>query len=281
MTGRVFPWRHRGDAIIAPVLVALLAALLAALLLLAPADARAQDPPPPSAPAPEQPAPAPEPPAPPAAPAEPPPFVLSEPGRLARWAHVERSVAARAEPRVDARRVARLRTLTPERTPELVLLLERKEVAGRLWVRVRLPILPNGSTGWVPRSALGAYREVRTHLVVERKRLRVSLVRSGRTIFRARIGIGARRWPTPGGEFYVRSRLAGFDAPLYGPLAFGLSARSTVLTDWPGGGFIGIHGTDRPELIPGRPSHGCIRLRNRDVLRLGRLMPLGTPVSVR
>ncbi len=263
-------------------MLARLLALLAVLVLLAPAAARAQETPPaPSEPVPEQPAVPPAEPAPPAPPAEPPPFVLSEPGRLARWAHVERRVVARAEPGTDAKRVTRLRTRTPEGTPELVLLLERRAVAGRLWIRVRLPILPNGSTGWVPRSALGAYREVRTHLVVDRKRLRVTLVRSGRRVFSARVGIGARRWPTPAGEFYVRSRLAGFDAPLYGPLAFGLSARSAVLTDWPGGGFIGVHGTNQPELIPGRPSHGCIRLRNRDVLRLGRLMPLGTPVSVR
>ena len=54
-----------------------------------------------------------------------------------------------------------------------------------------------------------------------------------------------------------------------------------MLTDWPAGGFVGIHGTDRPELIPGRVSHGCIRLRNADILRLGRLMPVGTPITVR
>jgi lipoprotein-anchoring transpeptidase ErfK/SrfK len=61
---------------------------------------------------------------------------------------------------------------------------------------------------------------------------------------------------------------------------FRTSARSRVLTDWPGGGYVGIHGTDRPELIPGRISHGCIRLRNADVLRLARLMPLGTPITI-
>jgi lipoprotein-anchoring transpeptidase ErfK/SrfK len=60
-----------------------------------------------------------------------------------------------------------------------------------------------------------------------------------------------------------------------------LNARSAVLTDWPGGGFIGIHGTDRPDLLPGRISHGCIRLRNTDVVRLDRLMPVGTPVTIR
>ena len=79
----------------------------------------------------------------------------------------------------------------------------------------------------------------------------------------------------------MRVRLRGFDDPFYGPVAFGTSARSAVLTDWPGGGFIGIHGTDSPELLPGRVSHGCIRMRNDDIRRLWRLLPVGTPITIR
>jgi lipoprotein-anchoring transpeptidase ErfK/SrfK len=61
---------------------------------------------------------------------------------------------------------------------------------------------------------------------------------------------------------------------------FGTTARSETLTDWPAGGYVGIHGTDRPELLPGRVSHGCIRLRNEDILALEQLMPIGTPVRI-
>jgi lipoprotein-anchoring transpeptidase ErfK/SrfK len=53
------------------------------------------------------------------------------------------------------------------------------------------------------------------------------------------------------------------------------------VSDWPGGGVVGIHGTDQPELIPGRPSHGCIRVRNADMATLYRLTPVGTPVVIR
>jgi len=73
----------------------------------------------------------------------------------------------------------------------------------------------------------------------------------------------------------------GFGDPLYGPVAFGTSARSAVLTDWPDGGFVGIHGTNEPALIPGHISHGCVRLRNQDIVALSRLMPVGTPVTIR
>ena len=76
-------------------------------------------------------------------------------------------------------------------------------------------------------------------------------------------------------------KLCCYGNAMYGPYAFGLSARSAVLTDWPGGGFIGIHGTNAPGLIPGGISHGCIRMRNGDITRLNRLVSAGTPVSVR
>jgi hypothetical protein len=200
---------------------------------------------------------------------------------VARWAYVLRPVTAREAPRVTASPVTVLRSATPERESNLVLVLDTTTDAWhRGWVRVRLAILPNSATGWVPQDALGALHAVRTRLVVDRDRLRAVLRRGGRVVFRAPVGIGKSRWPTPRGEFYVREKLAGFGDPFYGPVAFGTSARSPVLTDWPGGGFVGIHGTDRPELIPGRISHGCIRMRNADILRLARLMPLGTPLTI-
>ena len=133
----------------------------------------------------------------------------------------------------------------------------------------------------MPRKALGGYGVVRTRLVVDLDDLGATLLRNRRTIFQAPIGVGQSAWPTPTGEFYIRNRLTNYDNPFYGPLAFGTSARSAVLTDWPDGGFVGIHGTNQPELLPGRVSHGCIRMRNEDILELGRLMPIGTPVTIR
>jgi lipoprotein-anchoring transpeptidase ErfK/SrfK len=150
-----------------------------------------------------------------------------------------------------------------------------------LWIKVRLPVLPNGMVGWVPRRALGAYAAVRTHLVVDRKRLTAVLDREGKPTFSALVGVGKAASPTPRGRFAARSKLTRYRSPFYGPVAFGTTARSPVLTDWPAGGFVGIHGTDRPDLIPGRISHGCIRMRNDDILRLARLLPIGTPLTIR
>jgi L,D-transpeptidase catalytic domain len=206
---------------------------------------------------------------------------LSRAGTESRWAPVLQPVAARASPDDRAPVVARLATTTPEGTSNLVLVVGRRvDEDGLLWLRARLPVLPNGTTGWLPRSALGGYGVVHTRLIVDLERLNATLLRDGRRVFSAPVGVGTPEFPTPRGEFYVRNELTS-RSPSYVPLAFGTSARSSVLTDWPGGGFIGIHGTDRPDLLPGRVSHGCIRLENEDILRLGRLMPVGTPVTVR
>jgi lipoprotein-anchoring transpeptidase ErfK/SrfK len=100
-------------------------------------------------------------------------------------------------------------------------------------------------------------------------------------IWSARVGVGAPGTPTPAGRFYVREKIRNLAGdPLYGPWAIGTSAYSR-LSEWPGGGVIGIHGTDRPGLIPGRPSHGCVRLRNADVTKLVQKLPLGTPIWIR
>jgi L,D-transpeptidase-like protein len=200
---------------------------------------------------------------------------------LSRWAPVRVAVTARRRPDSRSAAVVRLATTTPEGTTNIVLVLGRRvDRAGRLWVRAALATLPNGRTGWVPRSALGGYGTVETRLVVDLRRLTATLLRRGRPVFRARVGVGRRQWPTPRGRFYVRNRLTHFAGPAYGPLAFGTSARSTHLTDWPDGGFIGIHGTDQPQLIPGRVSHGCIRMRNADIVALGKLMAIGTPLVI-
>lgn len=203
-------------------------------------------------------------------------------GHVSLWSPVRTTARARALPNPHSPVVARLATRTPEGTSNLVTVIGRRvDSRGRVWVQARLPVLPNDTTGWVPRKALGGYVAVRTHLYVDLDQLTARLERNGRTVFEASIGVGTASAPTPTGRFYIRNKLTSYRSPMYGPVAFGTSARSAILTDWPAGGFVGIHGTDQPELLPGRVSHGCIRLPNPDILRLARLMPVGTPVTIR
>src|SRR5690348_10651200 len=156
------------------------------------------------------------------------------------WAYVLHPTVARAEANASANAVGVVRGVTPEGETNLVIAYEqRRDENERLWVRVPLSSLPNGEEGWVPRDTLGDFHGVRTHLVVDRSRLRAYLLRDGRVVFETGIGIGRRRWPTPSGEFYVRVRLTHFANAFYGPVAFGTNARSPELTDWPKGGVVG------------------------------------------
>jgi hypothetical protein len=206
---------------------------------------------------------------------------LSDERKTTRWAHSLDKAVARKKPAAGAKAVTRLRYDTEDGFPEVYLVLASyTDSQGRQWLRVRLPMRPNGRTGWVRRSALGKLHTVTTFLDIDKRRLRATLFRSGKRVWRARVGIGKPGTETPGGRFYIRERIrVGSKNSLYGPLAFGTSAYSR-LTDWPGGGVVGIHGTNQPGLIPGRPSHGCVRIRNPDIRRLGKLMKIGTPVRI-
>lgn len=207
---------------------------------------------------------------------------LSNERTRSRWAYVVATTWARTRPRAHARRVKQLRTYTPDGTPEVVLLLnDYRGSDGRTWVRVRLPMRPNGRTGWIPRSRLDGYHLTLLSFTIDRGHQRATLYRRGKAIWRAPVGVGRPNWPTPPGRFYIRSRLVPVDTGgIYGIFAFGTSAYSNVLTDWPRGGMVGVHGTNEPNLIPGRISHGCVRVRNSSMARLRSLMGLGTPVRI-
>jgi hypothetical protein len=186
----------------------------------------------------------------------------------------------RAAPARDARAIGSLRRWTFYGFQEIVLVL-RETQEGRPWTLVRYPGLGR-RTGWVPTPSLGGRRHTERQIVINRGRTRLTVLDAGRTIFTTRVGVGAAASPTPAGRTYLRERLVPSQRNgIYGVLAFGLSAYSPFRTDWPGGGQVGVHGTNQPYLIPGWISNGCVRLRNRAILRVDSLTGVGTPVLVR
>lgn len=206
---------------------------------------------------------------------------LSDERTLTRYANAVERAPVFARPTSGSPPVGRLRFATEDGPLETYLALERHvDPYAREWLRIRLPGRPNGRRGWVRADALGPLFVVRTLLVVDRAALRATLYRRGERIWTSRIGVGTVETPTPAGRFWIRSRLRNLaGGTSYGPWAFGTAAYS-VLSDWPGGGVVGIHGTDRPRLLPGRVSHGCVRVPNAAVRRLARLLPIGTPVRI-
>ncbi len=206
---------------------------------------------------------------------------LSDEATITRWAHDLFPGVIYRSPDFAARGLGRLRVFTEDGEFEIYLILgSHIDGDGRTWFHIRIPGRPNGRTGWTPADNLGDVKLVRTKLRIDRRALRATLFRNGIAIWRSRVGIGKAATPTPTGRYYVRERLRNLGGSgVYGPWAFGTSAYS-VLSDWPRGGVVGIHGTNAPRLIPGRPSHGCVRVPNARITQLARLMPLGTPIEI-
>jgi len=208
---------------------------------------------------------------------------LSNEWSITTWAYGLSKQVIYARASIRARRIGRVRLENQAGFPEIyVLLSERLESSGADWVQLRVPGRPNGRIGWVRAAALGSFEQTHWAIVVSLRARRLSAYLRGRLRFRAPVGVGKPSTPTPVGHFWVSERLAVSNrSSPYWPYVLGTSDYST-LTDWPGGGVVGIHGDfGEPQWIPGDPSHGCVRMLDPDILWLARHVTLGTPVEIR
>jgi lipoprotein-anchoring transpeptidase ErfK/SrfK len=149
-----------------------------------------------------------------------------------------------------------------------------------IWYRVKLPIKPNGITGYL-RPADVSVERVTTRIAVDLSRRELVLYRSGKVVLRTPVAVGASATPTPIGRYYVDQRIRTPDprGP-FGPAVLAVSAHSEVLTRWPEGGPIAIHGTNAPWTIGQAATHGCVRVRNETLTRLFAATAGGTPVVI-
>jgi lipoprotein-anchoring transpeptidase ErfK/SrfK len=192
------------------------------------------------------------------------------------WTHV----AVRAKPTASSKRIAVLREFRSDYRPQFVLALaqlEDRKTGEPTWYRISVPGRPNGQTGWVPASAVDV-RPIRKRLFVDRGERTFEFWDGDRLVRSGKVAVGAPGAETPTGLFYVQSKFVP-SAAILGAFAFETSAYSK-LTDWPGGGVVGVHGTPWPWLLGQAVSHGCVRLHNDDVEFLRSRMPEGTPIKI-
>ena len=190
------------------------------------------------------------------------------------WAQV----AVRVKPSVTAARTTVLTQFRDDFRPRVVLALGVRERNGRpAWYRISLPGRPNGRTGWVPAGSVDL-KPIRKEIVIDRSERTLELRNAGRVLLRTRVAVGAYGMETPLGRFYVMAKFRP-TAPVLGAFAFETSAYSK-LSEWPGGGIVGIHGTNSPSLLGQAVSHGCVRVANEAILRLRDLVPVGTPIRI-
>ena len=148
---------------------------------------------------------------------------------------------------------------------------------GQLWYHLSLPMRPNNTYGWVSARQLELHH-VATRILINIDRRRMQVLRGNKVLYTTTVAVGAPGMETPTGHYYVQVRFHP-DDPFLGVFAFETSAYSK-LTEWPGGGVVGIHGTSMPQLLGQAVSHGCVRMSNTAALVLKQLVPLGTPITI-
>ncbi|KRQ88059.1 putative L,D-transpeptidase YkuD [Caloramator mitchellensis] len=96
----------------------------------------------------------------------------------------------------------------------------------------------------------------------------LTLYKSGIPIKKYGVAVGKPSTPTPKGKFYIINKIINPGGP-FGARWLGLNIRG-----------YGIHGTNNPSSIGKSISNGCIRMFNRDVIELSKMVPIGTPVDI-
>jgi lipoprotein-anchoring transpeptidase ErfK/SrfK len=168
----------------------------------------------------------------------------------------------------------------PDFRPQEMLAV-RKTVGsdGNVWYRVSIPMRPNGTYGWIPANTV-QLSPTHSQIVVNLSSRTITLYRFGKAKWHGPVAIGAPGRETPVGHYFVAARFVPYHDAFLGVFAVETSAYSK-LTEWPGGGVVGIHGTSEPQLLGKAVSHGCVRVSNLTAAHLKTLAPLGTPIWIK
>jgi lipoprotein-anchoring transpeptidase ErfK/SrfK len=189
------------------------------------------------------------------------------------------AVPVRQSPSPSAPVIKRMSQFRPDyRMQEILAVGRRVGTDGKTWYHISVPMRPNGTYGWVPAASV-ALSPTKGQIVVDRAHRTIDLYWQGKHVYHATVAIGAPGMETPIGHYYVAARFVPDDSFL-GVFAVETSAYSR-LTEWPGGGVVGIHGTSMPQLLGQAVSHGCVRVANSTALQLRTYAQLGTPIWIK
>lgn len=191
-------------------------------------------------------------------------------------------LVVRTAPSTRARAIAVLSEFRSEDfSPRPVLAVDVRRGRGGQpsWYRIAVPGRPNGRTGWVPAWHV-SIKPARWQVVVYRESRVVQLWNGERLVHSAPVAVGAAGMETPLGLYYVTRRFRPVRQTFLGTFAFETSAYSR-LSEWPGGGVVGLHGTWQPWLLGRAVSHGCVRLSNTTAEILRDRVPVGTPIRIK
>jgi lipoprotein-anchoring transpeptidase ErfK/SrfK len=190
------------------------------------------------------------------------------------------SIAARKSPNPNSKVIKVMHYFRPDfRVQEILAVSEQTGSDGEPWYRISLPMRPNGTYGYIPAASVKV-APTTGQIVVDVSSRTIDIYQHGRHRWHGKVAVGAPGRETPLGHYYVAARFVPYHDPFLGVFAVETSAYSK-LTEWPGGGVVGIHGTSLPQLLGQAVSHGCVRVSNQTAARLKVLAPLGTPIWIK
>ena len=190
------------------------------------------------------------------------------------------SVAVRKTPNPHASVIKVMKAFRPDFRPQEMFAVRKTTGSdGEVWYRVSIPMRPNGTLGWIPANTV-SLKPTHSQIVINLNRRTIDMYRFGKHKWHGKVAIGAPGRETPVGHYYVATRFVPYHDTFLGVFAEETSAYSK-LTEWPGGGVVGIHGTSLPQLLGQAVSHGCVRVSNTTARHLRTLAPLGTPIWIK
>jgi lipoprotein-anchoring transpeptidase ErfK/SrfK len=190
------------------------------------------------------------------------------------------SVAVRKTPSPQASVIKVMKAFRPDFRPQEMFAVRKATGSdGEVWYRVSIPMRPNGTYGWIPAKTV-SLSPTHSQIVINLNRRVIDIYRFGKHKWHGLVAIGAPGRETPVGHYFVASRFVPYHDTFLGVFAEETSAYSK-LTEWPGGGVVGVHGTSLPQLLGKAVSHGCVRVSNTTARHLKSLAPLGTPIWIK
>jgi lipoprotein-anchoring transpeptidase ErfK/SrfK len=190
------------------------------------------------------------------------------------------SVPVRVKPDPHAHVIKVMHMFRPDYRPqEMFAVRSTTGTDGEPWYRISIPMRPNGTYGWIPAKTV-SLKPTHSQIVVNLRSRTIDIYRFGKHRWHGLVAIGAPGRETPVGHYFVAARFVPYHDAFLGVFAEETSAYSK-LTEWPGGGVVGIHGTSLPQLLGKAVSHGCVRVSNTTARHLRTLAPLGTPIWIK
>lgn len=149
------------------------------------------------------------------------------------------------------------------------------------WLKVHVPVRPNGSMGWVKASQV-TLSEHQYAIEVSLSEAKVRAWSGSELLGEGPVVHGAAGSPTPVGTFYINEKIPqSYAGGAYGPWILSTSAYSESMELFDNGlPVVALHGTNQPGLLGSAVSNGCVRMQNDLVTLLANAIPAGTPVTV-